>query len=223
MSVFVFEAGWMCHSVVLLTLVRKLTPEGWTNLVQTSTHWWNGKEAGDKRANVILSLCIISHVLSRETIRQQAGSKFNSDTLATLNFFWKCSWRRRWGVKPPIGQLDLEWIDNSKAEILIPVLNVCSSLSQTFQLHFNNFSKDKESNKDDNLVSEYSVRQSVSSDMLLLNGACVEDLLRPYRNELLSLLSAIVCGEESSFMSVSFPFVNIVISQKVNFVSIFLH
>lgn len=98
-----------------------------------------------------------------------------------------------------------------------------SVLSLTFQLHFNNFSKDKESNKDDTLVSEYSMRQSVSSDMFLLNGASVEDLLHPYRNKLLSLLSAIVSDEESSFMSVLFPFVNIVISHKVNFVSIFLH
>lgn len=65
----------------------------------------------------------------------------------------------------------LEWIDNSTAERLTPVLNVCPSLSQTFQRHFNNFSKDKESNKDDNLVSEYSMRQSVNSDMFLLNGA----------------------------------------------------
>lgn len=42
----------------------------------------------------------------------------------------------------------LEWIDNSTAERLTPVLNVCPSLSQTFQRHFNNFSKDKISNKE---------------------------------------------------------------------------
>lgn len=117
----------------------------------------------------------------------------------------------------------LEWIDNSTVELLIPVVNVCPSLCQTFQLHFNNFSKDKESDKDDSLVSAYSMRQCDGSEMCLLNGASVEDLLPPYRNKLLSLSSAIVSGEESSFISALFPFVSTVISQKVNFVSIFLH